>query len=104
VYSTRMGRDAFRVLVETPEGKGPLGKPRLRWEDNITIHIQEIGLRDRGRIDLAHDRDRLQAMSTLMNILVTSNAGNFLTSWGTFGLLRWTQLRTVIPLVSQLVG
>ena len=24
-----------RVLVEKPEGKRPLGRPRRRWEDNI---------------------------------------------------------------------
>jgi hypothetical protein len=31
------------VLVEKPEGKRPLGRPRLRWEDNIKIHLQEVG-------------------------------------------------------------
>jgi hypothetical protein len=51
-----MGRDACRILVEKPEGNGPLGKPRHRWEYNITIHIQEIGLRGMDRIDLAYDR------------------------------------------------
>ena len=28
-------RGAYRVLVETHEGKRPVGKPRRRWEDNI---------------------------------------------------------------------
>jgi hypothetical protein len=28
-------RVAYRALVEKPEGKRPLGKPRRRWEDNI---------------------------------------------------------------------
>jgi hypothetical protein len=28
---------AHRVLVETPEGKRLLAKPRSRWEDNIEI-------------------------------------------------------------------
>ena len=33
----RMGevRGVYRVLVGKPEGKGPLGRPRRRWEDNI---------------------------------------------------------------------
>ena len=57
-----MGRDACRVLVGSPEGKGLLGNPRRRWEDNITIHIQETGLRGMARIDLAHDRDRWQVL------------------------------------------
>jgi len=24
-------------------GKGPLGRPRHRWEDNIKMNIQEVG-------------------------------------------------------------
>jgi hypothetical protein len=35
-------RDACRVLVEKPEGKGPLGRPRHRWEDNIRMDLQEL--------------------------------------------------------------
>ena len=36
---TRTGerRGVYRVLVGKPEGKRPLGRPRLRWEDNIEI-------------------------------------------------------------------
>jgi hypothetical protein len=29
------GRGVYRVLVGKPEGKRPLGRHRLRWEDNI---------------------------------------------------------------------
>jgi hypothetical protein len=29
------GRGMYRVLVGKPEGRRPLGRPRLRWEDNI---------------------------------------------------------------------
>ena len=36
-------RGLYRVLVGTPEGKGPLGRPRLRWEDNIKMDVQEEG-------------------------------------------------------------
>jgi hypothetical protein len=32
-----------RVLVGKPEGKWPLGRPRLRWEDNIKMDVQEVG-------------------------------------------------------------
>ena len=28
-------------LVEKPEGKRPLGRPRRRWEDNITFRFKE---------------------------------------------------------------
>jgi hypothetical protein len=27
----------YRILVGKPEGKEPLGIPRHRWDDNITI-------------------------------------------------------------------
>jgi hypothetical protein len=33
-----------RVLVGNPEGKKLLGRPRLRWEDNIKMDIQDFGL------------------------------------------------------------
>ena len=26
-----------------PEGKRPLGRPRLRWDDNITMDLQDVG-------------------------------------------------------------
>jgi hypothetical protein len=36
------GRNVRRVLVGNPEGKGPLGRPRRRWEDGIKIDLSEI--------------------------------------------------------------
>jgi len=43
-HVARMGKDrgVHRVLVGKPEGKRPLGRPRLRWEDNITMDLQEV--------------------------------------------------------------
>jgi hypothetical protein len=37
------GRGAYRILVGRPEGRGPLGRPRRRWEDNIKMDLQEVG-------------------------------------------------------------
>ena len=34
-------RGTYRVLVEKPEGKRPLGRPRRRWEDNIKMDLRE---------------------------------------------------------------
>jgi len=50
-HVARMGEDrgVHRVLVGKPEGKRPLGRPRLRWEDNIKMDFQEVGA---GRGDL----------------------------------------------------
>ena len=39
----REGRGVHRVLVGKPEGKGPLGRPRRRWEDNIKMDLREVG-------------------------------------------------------------
>jgi hypothetical protein len=35
-------RNAYVVLVRKSEGKRPLGRPRLRWENNIKIHLKEM--------------------------------------------------------------
>jgi hypothetical protein len=32
-------RNAYRILVGKPEGKTPLGRPRLRWMDNILAYL-----------------------------------------------------------------
>jgi hypothetical protein len=37
------GRSLYRVLVGKPEGKRPLERPRLRWEDGIKMELREIG-------------------------------------------------------------
>jgi hypothetical protein len=41
-------RDAYNVLVGRPEGRRPLGKSRRRWEDNIKMELQEVGLGGHG--------------------------------------------------------
>ena len=45
-HVARMGerRVVYRVLVGKPEGKRPLGRPRHRWEYNIKLDLQEVGL------------------------------------------------------------
>jgi hypothetical protein len=37
-------RKVYKVLVEKPEGKRPLGRPRHRWEDGIRMDLGETGL------------------------------------------------------------
>jgi hypothetical protein len=36
--------NVYRLLVGKPEGKRPLGRPRRRWIDNITMDLLEVGL------------------------------------------------------------
>ena len=75
------GRRVHRVLVGRPEGKRPLGRPRLRWEDNIKMDLQGVGGGCGDWIELAHYRDMWRAfVSTVMNLRVPKKAGNFLTS------------------------
>jgi len=70
------GRGVHRVLVGKPEGKGPLGRPRRRWEDNIKMDFQEVGGGCGDWIKLAQDRDRCRALvSTVMNLRVPKNRG-----------------------------
>jgi hypothetical protein len=46
-HVARMGecRGAYRILVGRPEGRRPLGRPKLRWEDNIKMDLQDVGWR-----------------------------------------------------------
>jgi hypothetical protein len=55
-------RGMYRVLVRKSEGKRPLGRPRLRWEDNNKIDLQEVGCGGMDWIELAQDRDRWWAL------------------------------------------
>jgi hypothetical protein len=64
-------RNAYRILVGKPEGKRPLGRPRLRWVDNIKIDLRETGWDGLDWIDLAQDRDQWRALvNTVMNLRV----------------------------------
>ena len=65
-------RGVYRVLVRNPEGKRPLRRPRCRWEDNINIQLQGVGLGDIDWIDLAQDKDRWWA---LVNAVMNSDVG-----------------------------
>jgi hypothetical protein len=47
------GRGLYRILAGKPEGKGPLGSPKCRWEDNIKMDLQEVGCVGMDRIELA---------------------------------------------------
>jgi len=64
-------RGLNRVLVEKPEGKKLLGRPRRRWEDNIMMDLQEVGCVGIDWIDLAKNRDRWPVLANaVMNFRV----------------------------------
>jgi hypothetical protein len=63
--------DEYNILVGSPEGRRPLGRPRRRWEDNIKMDLREIRFGDVDWIHLAQDRDRWRALvNTVMNLRV----------------------------------
>ena len=55
-------RSDFRILTGKPTGKRPLGRPRRRWEDNIRMDLEEIGVNAGNWVDVAHDRDYWRAL------------------------------------------
>ena len=64
-------RGPYRVLVEKPEGKRPLGRPRHRWVDNIRMDFQEVGCGYVDWVGLAQDRDGWRKLvSAVMNLRV----------------------------------
>jgi hypothetical protein len=56
------GRNVYRVLVGKREGKGPLGRPRHRWEDGLKLDLGKIGWEGVEWIHLARDRNRWWAV------------------------------------------
>ena len=73
-HVTRMeeGRSAFKILTSKPTGKRPLGRPRHRWEDNIRMDIEEIGINAGNWDDLAQDRDYWRALvNAALNLQVS---------------------------------
>jgi hypothetical protein len=61
----------YRDLVWKSEEKRPLGSPRHRWEENIKMDLQEMGLRVMDWIELAQNRDMWQVLvNAVMNLRV----------------------------------
>jgi len=72
-HVTSMGveRGVYRVLLGKPEGRRPLGRPRHKWVDNITMDLQGVGCAYMDWIGLAQDRDRWRKLvSAVMNLRV----------------------------------
>jgi hypothetical protein len=72
-HVARMGeeRKVYKVFLGKPEGKGPLRRPRHRWEDGIRMNLREIGLGGVDWIRLAQGRVWWRAvLSAVMNLRV----------------------------------
>jgi hypothetical protein len=55
-------RNAYRLLVGKPEGKRPLGRPRRKWMNNISMDLGEVEWGDVDWIGLAKNRNRWRAL------------------------------------------
>ena len=56
------GRSVCKILTGKPTGKRPLGRPRRRWEDNIRMDLEEIGISAGNWVDSAQDRNYWRAL------------------------------------------
>jgi hypothetical protein len=58
--------------VGKPEGKRPLGRPRHRWDNNIKMDLQEMGLGGgMNEVDPVQDMERWRALViAVMNLWV----------------------------------
>jgi hypothetical protein len=89
-------RNAYRLLVQKPEKKRPLGRLRRTWVDNITMDPGEIVWGDVDWVGLAQDRDRCRALvNAVMNLRVPQNAGKLSSSFTAGGLSSSAQLHKV---------
>jgi hypothetical protein len=57
VASMRENRNAYRNFVDKPEGRRPLERPGLRWDDNTKMGLREVGW-GKNYMHLVQDRDQ----------------------------------------------
>ena len=55
-------RSAFKIVAGKPTGKRPLGRSRHRWEDNIRMNLEEIGIVAGNWVDSSQGRDYWRAL------------------------------------------
>jgi hypothetical protein len=75
-------------LVGEPEGKGPLWKPRLRWENKIKMDLQEVGWGAVEWTGVAQTGTSGTPVETVINHRIPLREGNFLTSWGSISFFK----------------
>ena len=56
------GRTVFKILTGNSTGKRSSGRPQCRWEDNIRMDLEEIGVNAGNWVDSAQDRNYWRAL------------------------------------------
>jgi hypothetical protein len=65
-------RSVYGILVGRAENKILVGRPRLRWKDNIKLDLREIGMDGANWIQLAQDSVQWWAfVNTVMKLRVS---------------------------------
>ena len=62
VARMEVGRSALKILSGKPTGKRPLGRTMRRWEDNIRMYLEEIGINAGNWVDSAQDSNYWRAL------------------------------------------
>ena len=72
VARMKEGRNAFKIITSKPTGKRSLGRCKRRWEDNIRMDLEEIGINAGNWVDSAEDRDYWRTLvNAALNLRVT---------------------------------
>jgi hypothetical protein len=60
--STEENGNAYRLMVEKPDGERPLGRPKCRLVDNIKMDLGDTDCAGVDWSDLVQDRDQWRAL------------------------------------------
>jgi hypothetical protein len=64
-------KNSYRILLEKPEARRPLGRPRRKWVNNIKTKLRDTGWDGMEWIDLAQDSDKYGALvNTVPNLRI----------------------------------
>jgi hypothetical protein len=77
VARMKVERNDYKILNWKEEGKRPLGRPRRKREDNITIDFREFDMNFMNWINLAQDIDQWE---TIVNTVWTFRIHELLAS------------------------
>ena len=90
-------KNADGVSVRIPEENTPLGKPRLRRQNNIKMKLREVGWVVMNWINVAANMDCWRAcVSAVISIRVTKTVEDIYSSSGTTSFSSRTLLRRVL--------